>query len=142
MASQQDQTDSTVSPSVVSNMHVAAAAAAQKEERIRRLYGKAPARSDLLHNQLQRKYFDSGDYALQDAHRPSSMGSVRTGTEHPLREGILQPSAPVPTSSNIVGVVADRHPEHATKGTDTGPSSTHRSSHLREVTGEDPSKAD
>ncbi|KAK2049373.1 hypothetical protein LZ31DRAFT_549330 [Colletotrichum somersetense] len=70
------------------------------------------------------------------------MGSVHTGTEHPLRKDISQPSAPVPTSSNIVGTAADRHPEHPLKGTDTSASSMHRSSQLHEVTGGDPSKAD
>ncbi|KAF4462773.1 cAMP-regulated phospho family Igo1 [Fusarium albosuccineum] len=29
------------------------------------------------------------------------MGSVTTGVHHPLRSGISQPSAPVPSSSNV-----------------------------------------
>lgn len=49
----------------------------------------------------RRKYFDSGDYALSQAHRASDMGRVRTGTEHPLRESISHPSSPVPSGSNI-----------------------------------------
>ncbi|EFQ34393.1 uncharacterized protein GLRG_09537 [Colletotrichum graminicola M1.001] len=141
MGSQQTSTDSPGSPSVASNMHVVPAAAAAKEDRIRRLYGKAPARSDLLHKQMQRKYFDSGDYALQDAHKPSSMGPVQTGAEHPLRKNIPHPSSPVPTSSNIVDIAADRHRD-ATKGTDTSGSSMHRSTPLREVLEKDPSKID
>ncbi|KAK1573572.1 uncharacterized protein LY79DRAFT_593899 [Colletotrichum navitas] len=126
MGSQQTTTDSTGSPSVASNMHVV------KEDRIRRLYGKAPARSDLLHKQMQRKYFDSGDYALQDAHKPCSMGSVQTGAEHPLCKNIPHPSAPVPTSSEY----------YPTKETDTSGSSIHRPTPLREMLEEDPSKID
>ncbi|WYZ35957.1 hypothetical protein EsH8_X_000604 [Colletotrichum jinshuiense] len=75
--------------------------AAQKVDRLRRMYGKVPARSDLLHNQLHRKYFDSGDFALQDAHKSSNIGPIQTGAEHPLRRNISHPSAPVPTSSNV-----------------------------------------
>ncbi|GJC89006.1 hypothetical protein ColLi_11844 [Colletotrichum liriopes] len=76
-----------------------------------------------------RKYFDSGDYALQDAHKSSSMGSVQTGTEHPLRKNISHPAAPVPTSSNVGDNAADRH-QDATKET----SGSIQSSHLRQET--------
>src|SRR6185437_3316164 len=51
-----------------------------------------------------RKYFDSGDYALSQAHRASNIGRVRTGREHPLRESISHPSSPVPSGSNIKDV--------------------------------------
>ncbi|ODQ65487.1 hypothetical protein NADFUDRAFT_52075 [Nadsonia fulvescens var. elongata DSM 6958] len=38
------------------------------EQRIFKLYGKLPTRSDLLHSKLnERKYFDSGDYAVSKA---------------------------------------------------------------------------
>ncbi|KAK1981778.1 hypothetical protein LZ30DRAFT_591999 [Colletotrichum cereale] len=144
MGSQQTPTDATVSPSVATDVHplrLVKAATAQKEDRIRRLYGKAPARSDLLHNQLQRKYFDSGDYALQDAHKSSSMGSVQTGTEHPLRKNISHPSAPVPTSSNLEDTAADRHRD-ATKGAGASASSMNQSSRLREGTEKDSPKID
>ncbi|GKT51109.1 mRNA stability protein mug134 [Colletotrichum spaethianum] len=107
-------------------------AAIQKEDRLRRLYGRAPARSDLLHNQLQRKYFDSGDYAMQDAHKSSSMGSVQTGTEHPLRRNISHPSAPVPTSSNVEDNAGDRHQDAPKEA-----SSSNQMSHLREQTDKD-----
>jgi len=55
-------------------------------------------------NQLSvqgRKYFDSGDFALSQAHQPSNIGAVKTGSTQPLREGISQPSCPVPNSSNV-----------------------------------------
>ncbi|KAK1999425.1 hypothetical protein LX36DRAFT_710170 [Colletotrichum falcatum] len=116
-------------------------AADQKEERVRRLYGNAPARSDLLHNQLQRRYFDSGDYALQGAHKSSSMGSVQTGTEHPLRNNISHPSAPVPTSSNLVDAAAGK-PRDAARETDASGPGTQPSSRLREVTGKDSPSVD
>jgi len=67
-----------------------------------RRYGKLPARRDLLDHQLERrKYFDSGDFALSNAHRVSDIGHIQTGTEHPLRKSISHPSSPVPAGSNI-----------------------------------------
>lgn len=48
-----------------------------------------------------RKYFDSGDYALSQARKPSDAGAVTTGSEHPLRETIPHPLSPVPSSSNV-----------------------------------------
>jgi hypothetical protein len=49
----------------------------------------------------RRKYFDSGDFSLSHAQKASEIGRIQTGTEHPLREGISQPSSPVPATSNI-----------------------------------------
>ncbi len=48
-----------------------------------------------------RKYFDSGDFALSQAHRPSDAGAVATGTEHPLRATTNHPLARVPGASNV-----------------------------------------
>ncbi|CZR45539.1 uncharacterized protein FPRO_15285 [Fusarium proliferatum ET1] len=48
-----------------------------------------------------RKYFDSGDFALNQAHRSSNIGNVTTGQEHPIRQEISEPSSSVPSSSNI-----------------------------------------
>lgn len=43
------------------------------EERLRKLYGNLPNRAQLLNKKLQdRKYFDSGDYALSQAAKSSS----------------------------------------------------------------------
>ncbi|KAF7562011.1 hypothetical protein G7046_g2128 [Stylonectria norvegica] len=68
----------------------------------KRLYGKTPTRRDLLHHQLdERKYFDSGDFALSQAREPSNIGAVKTGIHHPHREKISAPSCPVPDSSNV-----------------------------------------
>jgi len=39
-----------------------------EEQKVFRLYGKLPTKKDLLQNKLkERKYFDSGDYALSKA---------------------------------------------------------------------------
>ncbi|KAH8742895.1 hypothetical protein F5883DRAFT_375265, partial [Diaporthe sp. PMI_573] len=66
------------------------------------LYGKVPTTGGLLHRQLEgRKYFDSGDFALSQAHKPSNAGAIKTGSEHPLRDKISHPLSPVPGSSNV-----------------------------------------
>lgn len=48
-----------------------------------------------------RKYFDSGDFSLSQANKSSDAGAVKTGSEHPLREGISHPFSAVPSSSNV-----------------------------------------
>ncbi|KIW11924.1 hypothetical protein PV08_09197 [Exophiala spinifera] len=59
------------------------------EQRLFRLYGKLPNKSDLLQNKLkERKYFDSGDYALSKAGKASDTGVTTIGTEHPKAEEI------------------------------------------------------
>ncbi|KAH8901632.1 hypothetical protein GQ53DRAFT_631900 [Thozetella sp. PMI_491] len=73
----------------------------KEASRSMRLYGKMPARQDLLHRQLERKYYDSGDSALSDAHKSTNIGAIKTGAEHPHREGLSHPFSPVPSSGNI-----------------------------------------
>ncbi|KAL5373562.1 hypothetical protein DPSP01_012626 [Paraphaeosphaeria sporulosa] len=89
-----------------------------------RLYGKHPARGNLLHRPLEgRKYFDLGDYALSQASTASDIGRMRTGTEHRLRESVSHPSSPAPSGRNIKDVstkpgeaVKERHePKEASK---------------------------
>jgi hypothetical protein len=76
------------------------------EQRLFRLYGKLPNRKDLLQNKLkvtplspslptftntpsqERKYFDSGDYALSKAGKASDIGVTSIGREHPDPEKI------------------------------------------------------
>ena len=54
-----------------------------------RLYGKLPNKKDLLQNKLkERKYFDSGDYALSKAGKASDVGVTTIGSEHPVPEKI------------------------------------------------------
>jgi len=60
-----------------------------EEQRLFRLYGKLPNKKDLLQNKLkERKYFDSGDYALSKAGKASDIGVTQVGREHPVPEKI------------------------------------------------------
>ncbi|CAI6088420.1 unnamed protein product [Clonostachys chloroleuca] len=70
-------------------------------EHLQEMYGRAPHR-DLLNHQLdERRYFDSGDFALSQAQRGSDIGKIKTGIQHPQRESISHPRAPNPSSSNV-----------------------------------------
>ncbi|EGY18639.1 uncharacterized protein VDAG_09165 [Verticillium dahliae VdLs.17] len=73
----------------------------EKDDRFQHMYGKLPTRTDLLHHQLERMYFDSGDFALTAAHKASNIGNIQSGDKHPLVENISRPSAPVPSGSNV-----------------------------------------
>ncbi|KAF2431937.1 Endosulfine-domain-containing protein [Tothia fuscella] len=65
------------------------------EQRLFRLYGKLPNKKDLLQNKLkERKYFDSGDYALSKAGKASDVGVTQIGREHPVPENIPHSSTP------------------------------------------------
>jgi len=65
------------------------------EQRLFRLYGKLPSKSDHLAKHLkERKYFDSGDYALSKAGKASSVDTGSVGSEHPLPENIPHLSSP------------------------------------------------
>lgn len=79
------------------------------EQRLFRLYGKLPNKKDLLQNKLkERKYFDSGDYALSKAGKASDTGVTTIGTEHPKAEEIPHTSPLMYTlsrSDSIVGPV-------------------------------------
>ncbi|EPQ27864.1 uncharacterized protein PFL1_04608 [Pseudozyma flocculosa PF-1] len=55
----------------------------EEEQKLFRLYGKLPNRKDLLSNKLkERKYFDSGDYALSKAGKAPQQ-SVGTAIPNP-----------------------------------------------------------
>jgi len=74
-----------------------------EEQRLFRLYGKLPNRKDLLQNKLkERKYFDSGDYALSKAGKASDVGVTTIGREHPVPENI--PHASTPTAPQSIGI--------------------------------------
>jgi len=74
----------------------------EEEQRLFRLYGKLPSKKDILKNKLkERKYFDSGDYALSKAGKASDVGVTNIGSQHPLPENI---------------------PHHTASGTPTGAS--------------------
>ncbi|KAA8620104.1 endosulphine family protein [Pyrenophora tritici-repentis] len=51
----------------------------EQEAKLFRLYGKLPNKKDLLQNKLkERKYFDSGDYALSKAGKAGDVGVTQT----------------------------------------------------------------
>ncbi|KAK4610218.1 mRNA stability protein [Fulvia fulva] len=62
----------------------------EEEQKLFRLYGKLPNKKDLFNKKLtERKYFDSGDYAMSKAGKAdtSSLGTG-LGREHPTPENI------------------------------------------------------
>lgn len=71
----------------------------EDEQKLFRLYGKIPNKKDLLQNKLkERKYFDSGDYALSKAGKASEGGVTSIGSQHPLPENIPHLTSPGPNS--------------------------------------------
>lgn len=62
----------------------------------------SPASSRLLivRNLQERKYFDSGDYALSKAGKASDVGVTSIGSQHPLPENIPHLTSPGPNGSN------------------------------------------
>ncbi|KAI4229382.1 MAG: hypothetical protein L6R36_000923 [Xanthoria steineri] len=76
----------------------------EEEQKLFRLYGKLPNKKDLLQNKLkERKYFDSGDYALSKAGKASEGGVTSIGSQHPLPENIPHLTSPVPTNGHSNG---------------------------------------
>jgi hypothetical protein len=56
----------------------------EEEQKLFRLYGKLPNKKDLLQNKLkERKYFDSGDYAMSKAGKSDGAMAGGLGREHP-----------------------------------------------------------
>jgi len=71
------------------------------EQRLLRLYGKVPTKKDLLQNKLkERKYFDSGDYALSKAGKASDVGVTNVGSRHPVPENIPHLTTASPGANN------------------------------------------
>lgn len=72
-----------------------------EEQRLYRMYGKLPSRSDLLNKKLKdRKYFDSGDYALSQSGHGSSIGVTSVGSKHPNPDSIPRGGLSPPLSSS------------------------------------------
>ncbi|KAF9917490.1 hypothetical protein BX616_000850 [Lobosporangium transversale] len=66
-----------------------------QEQKLQRMYGKLPTGRDLLGHKLkERKYFDSGDYALSKAGKTSTT----VGSQHPQPENIPH-SNPTPPNA-------------------------------------------
>ena len=77
-----------------------------EEQRLFRLYGKLPSRSDHFAKHLKdRKYFDSGDYAMSKAGKGDGVDAGAVGSEHPVPENIPHLSSPV----NGGGASAPKH---------------------------------
>jgi len=61
----------------------------EEEQKLFRLYGKLPNKKDLLQNKLkERKYFDSGDYAMSKAGKSDAGLVGGLGRQHPSPESI------------------------------------------------------
>lgn len=76
-----------------------------EEQRLFRLYGKLPSRSDHFAKHLkERKYFDSGDYAMSKAGKGDSVDAGSVGSQHPVPENIPHLSSPV-NSANGIGML-------------------------------------
>ncbi|OKL55443.1 hypothetical protein UA08_09259 [Talaromyces atroroseus] len=70
-------------------------------KRISQVYGKAPGGVAYHHKSQERKYFDSGDFALTATGKATDNGVLNTGEIHPRRESISRPHASVPRNSNV-----------------------------------------
>ncbi|KAK4575310.1 hypothetical protein LTR86_001163 [Recurvomyces mirabilis] len=87
----------------------------EEEQKLFRLYGKLPNRKDLLQNKLkERKYFDSGDYAMSKAGK-DDVGLVGgLGREHPSPDTIphlaTQQSQPGSSSQPVSNSTPSLHP--------------------------------
>ncbi|EMR61406.1 putative endosulphine family protein [Eutypa lata UCREL1] len=65
------------------------------EQRLFRLYGKLPSKSDHFAKHLkERKYFDSGDYAMSKAGKGDSVDTGAVGSQHPVPENIPHLTSP------------------------------------------------
>ncbi|KAJ5825399.1 hypothetical protein N7474_002537 [Penicillium riverlandense] len=93
-------------------------------------YEKRPPNGYLLGKHFkERTYFDSGDFALSAAQQETDNGAIQTGREHPRRESISHPYAPVPSTSNV--------DQHANEDLDRKTASPERS-HLHQHTDVEP----
>ncbi|CAG8706019.1 8674_t:CDS:2, partial [Acaulospora morrowiae] len=69
----------------------------EEEKKLFRLYGKLPTGKNILSHKLkERKYFDSGDYALSKAGKTSSP----VGVQHPSPDTIPHANAIAATTHN------------------------------------------
>ncbi|OIW29117.1 hypothetical protein CONLIGDRAFT_715509 [Coniochaeta ligniaria NRRL 30616] len=63
-------------------------------------YGHLPKNFLPRHRVIDRKYFDSGDFALQKAGKADNLDTGIVGTEHPVPEKIPHLSSPVGAAAN------------------------------------------
>ncbi|KAM7186313.1 cAMP-regulated phosphoprotein/endosulfine conserved region domain containing protein [Naviculisporaceae sp. PSN 640] len=108
-----------------------------EEQRLFRLYGKLPSRSDHFAKHLkERKYFDSGDYAMSKAGKGDSVDTGSVGSQHPVPENIPHLSSPVGGANGISNILLP-HQHHSSMSMQAG-SPVKESSFLhRETSAED-----
>ncbi|KAI0438870.1 camp-regulated phosphoprotein/endosulfine conserved region-domain-containing protein [Xylaria telfairii] len=81
------------------------------EQRLFRLYGKLPSKSDHFAKHLkERKYFDSGDYAMSKAGKGDKLDTGSVGSQHPVPENIPHLSSPSQTGNLNGGPGHQHHP--------------------------------
>jgi len=81
------------------------------EQRLWRLYGKLPSKSDHFAKHLkERKYFDSGDYAMSKAGKGDKLDTGSVGSQHPVPENIPHLSSPNQNSGLNGGPGHQHHP--------------------------------
>jgi hypothetical protein len=109
-----------------------------EEQRLFRLYGKLPSRSDHFAKHLkERKYFDSGDYAMEKAGKGDSVDTGAVGSQHPVPENIPHLSSPVSGPNGIGSLLHPHHHQQHHSGMQAG-SPVKESSFLnRETSAED-----
>lgn len=84
-----------------------------EEQRLFRLYGKLPSRSDHFAKHLKdRKYFDSGDYAMSKAGKGDGVDAGAVGSQHPVPENIPHLSSPANNGASL--------PKHSHHGSSPG----------------------
>ncbi|KAI2623759.1 camp-regulated phosphoprotein/endosulfine conserved region-domain-containing protein [Xylaria nigripes] len=82
-----------------------------EEQRLFRLYGKLPSKSDHFAKHLkERKYFDSGDYAMSKAGKGDKLDTGSVGSQHPVPENIPHLSSPSQVTSLNGGPGHQHHP--------------------------------
>ncbi|KAI1165599.1 camp-regulated phosphoprotein/endosulfine conserved region-domain-containing protein [Nemania serpens] len=81
------------------------------EQRLFRLYGKLPSKSDHFAKHLkERKYFDSGDYAMSKAGKGDKLDTGSVGSQHPVPENIPHLSSPNQATGLNGGPGHQHHP--------------------------------
>ncbi|KAH8670851.1 camp-regulated phosphoprotein family protein Igo1 [Xylariales sp. PMI_506] len=92
-----------------------------EEQRLFRLYGKLPSRSDHFAKHLkERKYFDSGDYAMSKSGKGDSIDTGAVGSQHPVPENIPHLSSPNGSSASGLGNGAVVHHHGSLGGAQAG----------------------
>lgn len=91
-----ESSDRSGTPSDSSQPKVDLSKLSEQEQRLYRLYGRLPSKKDLFQHRMQeRKYFDSGDYALKQAGKladdgPLGQNNLPVTNPSGLRESIIR----------------------------------------------------